>query len=499
MLKTLTAATVAGSMLVSPAMAALPAGAVVDNATKIYYNDVLLETEQPVINQDGRVLLAFRDLFENLDGEVSWDPDTRIASLTYGKTSINLMPDNGAAQINGVPQVLDVGPQIINDRVYLPLRFVAQALGGTVEYSRENGVGEVRIYTIDSVQNFTQQNGKITAVLRTTADPVSSVQPTKETQAAYDNWTNNNAAYFMDGNNNLVEVQSYDSTIQVNVIDLAAAKVTSTTQDAGVLYPVLGDVVKGANGYSVAINSADSDRYIGVGTPITTSKYRDILETRLGDMAAYNGRSTETQLTIDADGKAAVNSVTTEGVTLDMAQLNGTQKYTSYAVADNGTAAYMINGHMLIVDNDNKILEDAALSRNVSYSEVFTTGDKFVAVIVEEGSSYPEVHAAVYKADGTMVRSMRNISNISKVAEDEKFYSYNNLTAKDAAVVDDVLYVLAKTDMDYYLVQFDTNTYEYSKEHFGLKEPIYDGFIYTNDGVKLFGADEDYFYLRDVK
>ena len=36
LLKTLTATAVAGTLLVSPAMAAIPAGAVVDNATKIY-------------------------------------------------------------------------------------------------------------------------------------------------------------------------------------------------------------------------------------------------------------------------------------------------------------------------------------------------------------------------------------------------------------------------------------------------------------------------------
>ena len=128
-LKVLTASAVMAGMMASPALAA--------PSTAIYYNDELLNTTQPVLNVDGRTMLAFRDLFENLDGEVSWSDSQRKASVTYGKTTINLFPDNGAAQINGVPQALDVGPQIINDRVYLPLRFVAQSLGGTVDYVQD--------------------------------------------------------------------------------------------------------------------------------------------------------------------------------------------------------------------------------------------------------------------------------------------------------------------------------------------------------------------------
>lgn len=108
-LKTLAATAAIGALLATPAMA--------DVATSIYYNGELLNTTQPVVNVDGRVLLAFRDLFENLEGDVTWSDEFRMASVTHGKNTINLFPDTGAVQINGVPQSLAVGPQIINDRV----------------------------------------------------------------------------------------------------------------------------------------------------------------------------------------------------------------------------------------------------------------------------------------------------------------------------------------------------------------------------------------------
>ena len=82
-LKVLTATAALGALLATPAMA--------DVSTSIYYNDALLNTTQPVVNVDGRILLAFRDLFENLDGQVSWDDNFRMASVTYGKNTINLL------------------------------------------------------------------------------------------------------------------------------------------------------------------------------------------------------------------------------------------------------------------------------------------------------------------------------------------------------------------------------------------------------------------------
>jgi len=291
---------------------------------------------------------------------------------------------------------------------------------------------------------------------------------------------------------------SYDNKIQATVIDYRAAKVTSTVHEADVVFPALTDVTKGNKAYTVTINGTDSTRYIGVGAP-TGYNHRDVLDTTQGDMAVYNSQSVDKQVVFDASAdKAVVTSATRTGTVLDMAQLNGIRQHNSYAVADNGAAAYMMNGHILIVNSEDEILEDTVLSRSVAYSNVFTTGDKFVAVLIEENSSYPELYAAVYEADGDMVRNLHNISRVSKVAEDETFYPYNNMQVHDIVVSGDMLYALLKTDMDYYLVQFDTNDFTSTKEHLNLKEPNYQGFIYTMDDVILFGADEDYFYLREL-
>ena len=491
-LKVLTTSAVMAGMMASPALAA--------PSTAIYYNDELLNTTQPVLNVDGRTMLAFRDLFENLDGEVSWSDSQRKASVTYGKTTINLFPDNGAAQINGVPQALDVGPQIINDRVYLPLRFVAQSLGGTVDYVQDkDGNATIQIHTIDSAQNFAQKDGKVLTILRNTAAPAGSIQPTKETQAAYNAWKQNNAVYFLDDHDNLIEVQSYDNKIQVNVIDYADAKVDSKIYDAGVLYPALTSVTQSGKTYTVGINEAAAGRYLGVGTPANTN-YETILDTSAGDISVHKGTDYDNVLRFDASSDiATVGTSGDAGKVLDLAQRFSIPEEASYAVAANGNYAFLMDGQLLIIDGDNDILEDIQLTRNAGDSKVFAVGNKFVAVVVEEGLNHPEIYATVYKADGSIEYYFHNVSNLSKVEKDEIFYDYNNLQIKDMKMFGNTLYVLAKTNMDYYIVTYDTLNNEPTKERLKIKEKTYDGFIYTMDDVKLFAADDDYFYLRDVK
>ncbi len=491
MLKVLTASAALTAMMASPALA--------DTSTAIYYNDELLNTTQPVLNVDGRTLLAFRDLFENLDGEVSWSDTERKASVKYGKTTINLFPDNGAAQINGVPQALDVGPQIINDRVYLPLRFVAQSLGGTVDYTQdENGNATIQIHTIDSVQNFAQKDGKVLSILRTTGAPVNSTQPNKDTQAAYNSWQQNNAVYFLDDHDNLVEVQSYDTKIQVNVINYADAKVDSKTYDAGVLYPALTSVAQNGKTYTVGINET-TGRYLGVGTPSSTRE-ECVLDTSAGYLSVYKGRDNNSILHFNtSDDSVNIAAAASSGKVLDLIQRAIIPEDSSYAIASNGNYAFMMNGQLLIINETNEILEDVQLTNHTGDEQIFTVGNKFVSIAVENGQHYPEIYATVYKANGNVEFAFHNISNLSKVAVDEKFYPYTHLEMKDIKMFGNTVYILAKTNMDYYIVTYDITSNKSTKELLNLKEKTYDGFIYTMDDVKLFAADDNYFYLRDVK
>ena len=144
------------------------------------------------------------------------------------------------------------------------------------------------------------------------------------------------------------------------------------------------------------------------------------------------------------------------------------------------------------------MLEDVILTRSAGDGQIFAVGNQFVVVAVDTDLHYPEVYAAVYRSDGSVKQYFHNISNITKVADGETFYEYSNLKIQDMKLYNNTVYILAKTDMDYYLVKYDVRTNTSSKEQLSIKEKTYNGFIYTMDDVKLFSADDDYFYLRDV-
>lgn len=85
----------------------------------------------PLISQ-GRVLLPLRQVFQSLDAQVDYRQQTIYASR--GNNQIKLRPFETRAEVNGQTVLLDEPARIVDGRTYVPLRFVAQALGETVRW-----------------------------------------------------------------------------------------------------------------------------------------------------------------------------------------------------------------------------------------------------------------------------------------------------------------------------------------------------------------------------
>lgn len=83
-------------------------------------------------SQDGRTLVPVRFVAEAFGGTVSWDADTRTVGITSGDTVVELQLDQPEMTVNGQSVALDVPAQISNERTVLPLRAVAEALGKKV-------------------------------------------------------------------------------------------------------------------------------------------------------------------------------------------------------------------------------------------------------------------------------------------------------------------------------------------------------------------------------
>lgn len=107
-------------------------------AVRVKLNDEIIAFDNEPKLVDGRVLVPVRKLFEALGGEVVWDGDNRQVSGQIGETRIQLTIDDQTALINGSAYELDVPAKIINGSTYVPVRFIAQSSGVTVQWDSDN-------------------------------------------------------------------------------------------------------------------------------------------------------------------------------------------------------------------------------------------------------------------------------------------------------------------------------------------------------------------------
>ena len=94
---------------------------------------------QPYIDENGRTMIPLRFATEALGAEVTWEQSTKTASIakdgivvkvTIGKDTISVT-ESGSTQY----VVMNTTAVLKEGRTYVPIRFVAEALGAYVDYS----------------------------------------------------------------------------------------------------------------------------------------------------------------------------------------------------------------------------------------------------------------------------------------------------------------------------------------------------------------------------
>ena len=88
----------------------------------------------PFIDSNNRTMVPVRFVSEALNAEVGWDGALRQVTVTKDSKKIVLTINKQEMQINGVTKVLDCAPLIVDDRTFVPIRFVSEALDAVVEW-----------------------------------------------------------------------------------------------------------------------------------------------------------------------------------------------------------------------------------------------------------------------------------------------------------------------------------------------------------------------------
>ena len=84
---------------------------------------------------NGRTFVPVRYLGDALGATVNWDASTQTVTLTKGSDTVTLNIGSTTETVNGTAQTMDVAPTIVNGRTMLPARWVAQAFGAQVGWN----------------------------------------------------------------------------------------------------------------------------------------------------------------------------------------------------------------------------------------------------------------------------------------------------------------------------------------------------------------------------
>lgn len=111
---------------------AAPLGAAAESVT-VVVNGRPVQFDQPPVVQAGRVFVPLRGVFERLGASVVYS-NGQINATAHG-TSVSLTIGSLQATVGGRQETLDVAPFLVGERTLVPLRFVASALGATVNWN----------------------------------------------------------------------------------------------------------------------------------------------------------------------------------------------------------------------------------------------------------------------------------------------------------------------------------------------------------------------------
>ena len=99
----------------------------------IVVNGKTIKSDIEPFIENGRVLAPFRIIFEALGISVSWESKTQKVS-TSGNMDVMLWINKNTAYVNGKYYTLDVPPRLVNDRTFVPVRFIAENMNFEVKW-----------------------------------------------------------------------------------------------------------------------------------------------------------------------------------------------------------------------------------------------------------------------------------------------------------------------------------------------------------------------------
>lgn len=97
-----------------------------------YINGNRIELEAPPFTENGRTLVPLRFIGEAFGASIEWDAATKTVTYRLGSTIIIVVIGSQTAIVNNEKKILEVPPKLVNGRTFVPLRFISESFGASV-------------------------------------------------------------------------------------------------------------------------------------------------------------------------------------------------------------------------------------------------------------------------------------------------------------------------------------------------------------------------------
>ncbi len=109
----------------------------VQEGTAVFCNGEEIEFDVQPLEENGRLLVPVRAIFESLGAEVEYDEETEIITADNGERTVVMQIGNPEMGNGAEVFTLDVAPTLKDDRTLVPLRAVSEAFDCKVEWIEE--------------------------------------------------------------------------------------------------------------------------------------------------------------------------------------------------------------------------------------------------------------------------------------------------------------------------------------------------------------------------
>ncbi len=108
------------------------------NPVYVKFNGNILGFETPPVIEDDSTLVPMRFLFEQMGAEVEWNGEIQTAIATLDNTAVTFAIDDTNAEVNNTPTTMDIPARLINGKTMVPLRFLSENMGYTVDWDADS-------------------------------------------------------------------------------------------------------------------------------------------------------------------------------------------------------------------------------------------------------------------------------------------------------------------------------------------------------------------------